>query len=484
MFRLGWNATSLAKSNKTFHGLTKTNLVKELNARSIFDGDKKKELEDLLKEELHGVQRVPALLFTSPDKTLESFNCASYEILGFEPLHDIGKHIENLLTELPDHLPTYEASKLKAVLKLSIGGKETKRTIDYRCALIMVSNQVGGLVNPMVQMLLDTLVEIQEIAYSLEAQRTPRSVLRLHKLTWYHGMLCRSVIGFSLKQMTSRKFYGNYFHNITSHAPIQTRLISGRSANTEEQERVFNSINNITRMTSSYHPDHIIGNVFIRIQAEKDLKSLQPSISDTQEAYVTKLASSLPNFGNTVIPKQMLIRNRKVWQAHLERTCDFLLAGEGIWWRTCTNGDIEFFYAKENPEAVPQGPTLHHFRSSNFKAEESYLKKCWELCLEKKIPMPIKVLQIENAEGNMEVLNYGDHITSRKEEGSNGHEGNSSDHCDGGVAAVVDKGAVGRMEDCMSGSSLKTGVVVEGSEVCGHIVEMNGQVDLGKMWLT
>ena len=192
---------SLAKSTKPFHGLTKPNLVKELNARSIFDDDKKKELEDLLKEELHSVQRVPALLFTHPDKTLESINCASYEILGFEPLHDIGKHIENLLTELPDHLPTNEASKLKAVLELSIGGKETKRTIDY---------QSGPLI------IIDTLVEIQVIAYSSEAQRTPRSVLRLHNLTWYHGMLlCRSVIGFSLKQMTTRKFYGNYFHNIT-----------------------------------------------------------------------------------------------------------------------------------------------------------------------------------------------------------------------------------------------------------------------------
>ncbi len=61
--------------------------------------------------------------------------------------------------------------------------------------------------------------------------------------------------------------------------------------------------------------------------------------------------------------------------------------------------------------------------------------------------MPIEVLQIENAEGNMVFLNDGDHITSRKEEGSNGHERNSSDHCDGGVAAVVDKQVVGRMED-------------------------------------
>ena len=79
----------------------------------------------------------------------------------------------------------------------------------------MVSNQVRGFVNTTVQLLLDTLVEIQEIAYSSDAQRTPRSVLRLHNLTWYHGMLCRSVIGFSLNQMTTRKFYGNYFHNIT-----------------------------------------------------------------------------------------------------------------------------------------------------------------------------------------------------------------------------------------------------------------------------
>ncbi len=376
-------------------------MIRELNARSIYAGEKKKELEDLLKDELHGVQRVPALLFTSPNKTLESINCVGYEILGFEPLHDIGKNIENLFCELPDHLPTNEASKLKAILELCIGGKDTKRTIDYRCALIAVSNQLQSSVNSKVQLLLDTLVEIQEIAYNSEEHRTPRSVLRFHNLTWHHAMLCKSVIGFSLKQMSIRKFYGNYFHNITTHAPIQNRLISGRSANTEEQERVFNSINNITRMTSSNHPEHIIGNVFIRVQAEKELKVEQPSTSDTQEAYVSKLASSLPNFGNTVIPKQMLAKNYRPWQAHLERICDFLLAGEGIWWRTCNNGDIEFFDAKGNSEAVPKGPTLHHFRSSNFKKEEAYLKCCWQACLEKKIKMPIEVLQVENDEGNM-----------------------------------------------------------------------------------
>ncbi|CAB3993310.1 Hypothetical predicted protein [Paramuricea clavata] len=43
------NSLPLSKIKETFHGLTK-----------LFDGDKKKELEDLLKMELHGVQRVPA----------------------------------------------------------------------------------------------------------------------------------------------------------------------------------------------------------------------------------------------------------------------------------------------------------------------------------------------------------------------------------------------------------------------------------------
>jgi hypothetical protein len=52
-------------------------------------------------------------------------------------------------------------------------GKDTKRTNDYRCALIVVSNQLRGSVNPKVQLLLDALVEIQEVAYNSEEDRTP-----------------------------------------------------------------------------------------------------------------------------------------------------------------------------------------------------------------------------------------------------------------------------------------------------------------------
>ena len=114
---------SLAKLRKPFKGLNKESLIAELSSRGIYQGDNKRELDKLLTEEMHGVQRVPALLFNNPTGDLESINCSQYEILGFEPLHFIGKHIENVFTDLPVHLPPANASELKAAIELSIGSK-------------------------------------------------------------------------------------------------------------------------------------------------------------------------------------------------------------------------------------------------------------------------------------------------------------------------------------------------------------------------
>ena len=107
--------------------------------------------------------------------------------------------------------------------------------------------------------------------------------LHLHNLVWHHAILCKEVIEFKLKKLTIRKFYRSYFHNITSHAPVQTSIISGRSTNAEEHQRVFNALKNISKATSSYQPDQIVGNMFIRLQAEGKLKGSCPSILVLQE---------------------------------------------------------------------------------------------------------------------------------------------------------------------------------------------------------
>lgn len=157
---------SVKKKAKPLSRLTKQELIQELASRGIFEGDKKKELEDALTTELHGVQRVPALLFENPTDDLTAVNLENYEILVCEPMHDVSKHIENVLTELPSHIANAEHRKLvEETIALSIGGKETKRAFDYRCAIVSLASQIKGVLNAKVQSLVDTLVDIQEILY-------------------------------------------------------------------------------------------------------------------------------------------------------------------------------------------------------------------------------------------------------------------------------------------------------------------------------
>lgn len=72
---------SLAKSSKPLQGLSKENLLRELSARGIYDGDKKKEMGELLKEEMHAVQRVPALFLITPQKIFIPLTAVSTRFL-------------------------------------------------------------------------------------------------------------------------------------------------------------------------------------------------------------------------------------------------------------------------------------------------------------------------------------------------------------------------------------------------------------------
>ena len=73
----------------------KDKLVRELSTRGIYEGKTKEQLQNLLKE-LHGIECVPAILYQNPTLPLESINSSDYEVLGFEPLHYISHHIENV----------------------------------------------------------------------------------------------------------------------------------------------------------------------------------------------------------------------------------------------------------------------------------------------------------------------------------------------------------------------------------------------------
>ena len=119
------------------------------------------------------------------------------------------------------------------------------------------------------------------------------------------------------------------------HAPFTSRLISLISVDTKEEEREFSTINAISKTTSNGHPEHIIPNCIVHIQAERKFKSTRSSFLE-QQSKIGKFASNLPQFPDTVIPCELL--DNELYHAHLEAISDFLLCGKGVWWHVHEDG--------------------------------------------------------------------------------------------------------------------------------------------------
>ena len=65
---------------------------------------------------------------------------------------------------------------------------------------------------------------------------------------------------------------------------------------------------------------------------------------------------------------------------------------------------LEFLDREKAASSQTGGPVLHHFRSSTFKREEEYLQKCWNQCLENRVTLPIKDIQVEGEHGQMKII--------------------------------------------------------------------------------
>ena len=175
-----------------------------------------------------------------------------------------------------------------------------------------------------------------------------------------------------------------------THAPLQYRLISGSSVNCEAEERIFNLLKSITDRTSSHHHGHIVGNLMLRYQAERNIerriteeKTYQNDVSKKYH-YLTEHTQTQRN---TFFTKEFIGKNPKAWKCHLEQISDYILCGEKVWW----NEDqyiVEFLDTTHDYEHQSKGPTLKHFRSTSLKEVETYLKSCWEKCEENQVPMP------------------------------------------------------------------------------------------------
>ena len=357
-------------------------------------------LEKLLNDEIHGIQRVPALCFANPQATLEELNLKNYEVLGCEPLHDVTGHVKNIFEAIPVYLEKTQKELFYTTLEVAFEGKDAKRGCDYRVALIKLAILLEGKISLVAHKILTTMCEIQDILYSREEYRTNQTILRLHNVTFNHAILLNDFFKDWKKQskITQRKLFGKYYHAVIKHSSEQYRILSGRSANTEDEERTFHYLKSVSTLTSNHHPENVILNAIIRTQAREFITGNSPNKDYQSE--VTKLYTPLKEKREESSFKYSWIaKNKHAYQAHLERIADFLVEKQ-LYWEEKSDGvtyhDLNDIASKKQK---------HNFRSWTMQEEADYLKSCWDtICIPKAdILIPTCSIKIEHDDESVSI---------------------------------------------------------------------------------
>ena len=309
-----------------------------------------------------GVQHLPAIVYESGQTNLREVGLESYEVLGCDPLHTFKGLTTNLYSEIPRHLENEEKKLFKESARASFRGKEAKNGGDYRRSLVDLTIYLDGEMTDSYIKLMRQLAELQEIAYSGEDKRTGRSILRFHNVSFLHAVLMNELFETS-KSMTRRKLFGQYSHSLTSHAPIQYRILDLVSANTEQEEAAFNFMKEVSKHASNHHPDNILLTSFLRIQIREDWERHLGTKKKTKRNTISKHGDLLKEERtNTFVPFKLIKMKPRKWQGQLERICDYLLI-DGIW-EEQINGIL--FHDLDD---VIVFPSPHHFRSTTLEQE-------------------------------------------------------------------------------------------------------------------
>ena len=381
-----------ASHAKPFHKLTKTKLEHELYSRGLDCTGLLKDMACRLQADLHGTQRVLTLMFRNPTDSLDDHNLGSYEIFSSEGLHDIKDHIKNVLEELPHHLTGPAKTLVTTFTERELDCHAIVRGSDYRNAVMKLTAAVRGKVEAKIQRLVDTLAELAILLYGTDEARTPRSILRLYNVSFMHANLCLEVL-YPPRNLSLGVLYGLYFHKLMVHAAEETRIVSGYTRLTENEERQFKALREFAPCTNG-HIEHVAKQLFERLQVRQETTRSLSSFT-TENVHLEKKALKLHSFAkDTVLTEEFIQTNSSVVQAHLERIADYLLPGPGVWWvREGTT--IRFLDGATQPSTHQEGPKLAHFRSTTVQNELEQVKVSWQQCIERHIELPLTQLRLQ-----------------------------------------------------------------------------------------
>ena len=180
------------------------------------------------------------------------------------------------------------------------------------------------------------LKSIVNILYSKDNHRTPRSLLQLYNNCWVHLKLCNDLLS-NPKEVTHSKLFGHYLHAFTAHAPVQYEIACLRSLNRENQERIFGQARAIAKKRTNRHPENMIPQILLRMQAKQDQRKVIQSVQQA-ETQVSKTAYHLKHFNSSHFTKAFLKQHGRSWQVHIQRISPFLAKGKGVWWQPIPDG--------------------------------------------------------------------------------------------------------------------------------------------------
>ena len=182
--------------------LHKADIISELHQRKVkFSVNQDYPvLKELLDCEVHGIQSVPALIFSWPNSALEEFNLQMYEVLGTGSLHDISNHVKNLYEEIPFKFEKETKKGIVNIINVSFKNKETWNSADHRESLLTVCKYLQeNHPDHTVTKVSETFTETQEILYLQDSARSPQKILWYINTSFRHAMLLTQHSAGSLK---------------------------------------------------------------------------------------------------------------------------------------------------------------------------------------------------------------------------------------------------------------------------------------------
>ena len=161
------------------------------------------------------------------------------------------------------------------------------------------------------------------------------------------------------------------------------------------------------KRTTNRKSGQIIENCIIKFNAKQDNDDRSDSF-EKQDFNISGQSKLLPDRPRTLFSKSLLSSNAQLVQGDLSRIADFLLPGEGIWWRKDVDGDVIFHDSQADLLTHWEGPVLSHFRSSSVKEESKLIEMAWQECINKAqsstIILPLSQIKTYSQDGKVTSL--------------------------------------------------------------------------------